>query len=185
MSTAVRRWRARCRLTGATAAAVAVLTACGGSVGDDVTAITDAGAEDAHRDARAPRDAADEPTIRDAFSEYVDPMCPDAPRPQPDLQCDPYAPPPGGCPMGEACFPYVRYPMGDCQPEQFGAACQAAGTGVQGTPCDTGRCAGGFVCVVSGAGTQCVALCKLDGSTPCPSGLVCQAVDIPDVGGCL
>lgn len=124
----------------------------------------------------------------DAPNEYVEPDCPDAPPDPPYVECDALAEPGfSGCAGGEACYPFVIYPQTECGQETYGARCVPAGTGKQGSPCGEGEngCAAGFVCVISGAGTQCVKLCDIDRIGSCESGLVCSPVDIPGYGGCL
>ncbi|MBM4358495.1 MAG: hypothetical protein FJ096_10350 [Deltaproteobacteria bacterium] len=117
---------------------------------------------------------------------YDDPGCPDAPPPLEDYTCDPFALDGGGCLAGEACQIYVQYPSEPCGQEIYGSACVPAGTGVQGEGCMGGQdCGAGFVCVITGSGTQCVQLCKLDGPSGCPSGLVCEPIDVKGFGGCL
>jgi hypothetical protein len=78
----------------------------------------------------------------------------------------------------------VDYPTGPCDREEYGTQCAAEGFGRQGDACETGRCAGGFICVVTGQGDQCIELCVLDGPRTCPAGLVCQPVDVEGFGGC-
>lgn len=178
----------------ALAATLGAALGCGGSIDVEAdTTVADGGAgdadahvhADAHQDAK-PLDAPADAPKKDAFDEYHDPGCPDAPIDPPQLECDALAPPPGGCPPDEACFPYVQYPSSPCGQEQYGTVCAPAGTGVQGTPCGGVQdCAGGFVCVISGSGVQCVKLCKLDQPGSCDDGLVCQPIDIPGFGGCL
>lgn len=181
-------------------AAALVVIGCGGTI--DLTADTtslDGGAEDAdayvdaradaHEDAMPPLDApADAPVDAppaDAFDAYGEPTCPDLPIEPPQLACDPYSQRPGDCDEGQSCFPYVQYPSGPCEQERYGTYCAPAGYGVQGSPCSGGDCAGGFTCVISGSGVQCVKLCKLDQPAPCEDGLVCEPMDIPGFGGCL
>jgi hypothetical protein len=116
----------------------------------------------------------------------VDPGCEDPPPPIQDFACDPYAQGNGDCAPGEGCFIYVQYPPEPCGQEIYGAFCSPAGPGTQGSPCFGGQdCGAGYVCVVSGSGNQCVALCPLDGSIPCPSGLVCEPIDVEGFGGCI
>lgn len=119
----------------------------------------------------------------DVESEYVDPGCPDAAPPPVTEECDLFAKP-TTCPGGEGCYPFVQYPSGPCQQEQYGTVCRAVGSGHQGDPCGGGDCAAGFVCVVTGAGNQCVQLCHLGSSKDCPSGLVCVPIDSDGYGGC-
>ncbi|MBI4703303.1 MAG: hypothetical protein HY744_19475 [Deltaproteobacteria bacterium] len=124
--------------------------------------------------------------IHDALPDYVDPGCPDKPPPIYDYLCDPYDQFNGDCAPGEACFIYVQYPEEPCGQELYGSFCSVAGSGVQGDPCGGGLdCAGGFVCVVSGSGNQCVQLCKLNGPSGCPPGMVCEPIDVEGFGGCL
>lgn len=116
---------------------------------------------------------------------YLDPGCPDAPLPPPENKCDPFESPSRTCPKGEACMPFVTYPTVACEPEVYGTTCYPAGTGTQGSPCSGGGCAGGFVCVVSGAGNQCGAICKAGAVGACAEGLVCSPIDVPGFGVCL
>lgn len=160
---------------------------CGGSVDEapGVEQIADAG-RDARADARAdarPTEAGRD-ALSDVKSEYHDPGCPDAPVTPPAWECDPKAPDGGTCPAGEACSPYVVYPGGPCEQETYGTTCVPAGSGVQGDPCDSG-CAAGHVCVVSGQGIQCIALCELGKVGSCAPGLVCEPIDVPGFAGCL
>lgn len=113
---------------------------------------------------------------------YVDPGCPDAEPPEPYYECDVFGP--NTCPPGDACYPYVQYPTGPCELEQYGAVCIPAGTGQQGEPCGAGTCAAGLVCVITGQGTECVQICKLGGPNTCPKGLFCVPIDVEGIGGC-
>lgn len=122
----------------------------------------------------------------DALSEFTDPPCDDPPPPLEEFTCDPYAQGNGDCSFGEGCYIYVDYPPEPCGQEIYGSLCLPAGTGQQGDPCNGAQsCGGGFVCVVTGSGTQCVALCELDQIGVCPSGLVCEPIDVEGFGGCL
>jgi hypothetical protein len=114
---------------------------------------------------------------------YIDPGCPDAAPPPKIEECQPFANP-TGCEPGEGCYPFVQYPQQKCDKEQFGTICAPAGSGKQGEPCGGDLCAAGFVCVVTGVGTQCVKMCKLDGPSSCPPGLFCVPVDVEGIGGC-
>lgn len=123
---------------------------------------------------------------QDALQEYVDPGCPDQPPPLVDFQCDPYEQGNGDCPPGEGCYIYVQYPDEPCGQEIYGALCGPAGYGGQGDPCFGGLdCQGGYACVVTGSGNQCVQLCPLVGDDGCPPGLVCEPIDVEGFGGCL
>lgn len=124
----------------------------------------------------------------DVLPDYVDPGCPDAGPPPVFLECDPYKQGNGDCAAGEGCFIGVDYPPpGDiCGQETYFALCAPAGPGKQGDACGGATdCGGGFVCVVSGSGNQCVKLCKLSGDDGCPPGLVCEPIDVEGFGGCL
>lgn len=123
---------------------------------------------------------------KDALSEYNEEPCKNQPPPIEDFQCDPYAQGNGDCQFGEGCFIYVDYPPEPCGQEVYGALCLPAGPGGQGDPCGGAQdCGGGFVCVVTGAGTQCVQLCELNQIGVCPSGLICEPIDVEGFGGCL
>ena len=126
------------------------------------------------------------PPPPDVLSDYVDPGCPDKPPPIYDFQCDPYSQQNGDCQPGEGCYIYVQYPSEPCGQEIYGALCAPEGPGSQGSDCGGAQdCSGGFCCVVSGSGNQCVQLCPLNGPDGCPSGLVCEPIDVEGFGGCL
>ena len=198
----LRMWGLSCSI-GAIAAVVMCWSACGGTVtesnGDDQQDAALDTKLDAHidtvldmydssrADARHDHTTLDGSSPDNGFEEYHDPGCPDA-APIVDNECDPMAPKPGGCKGGMACYPYVVYPdPGDpCGVETYGATCEFPGTATQGDPCGgVQECAAGFVCVVSGAGDQCVKLCSLDTPGACTNGMVCEPIDIPGYGGCL
>jgi hypothetical protein len=122
----------------------------------------------------------------DALPDYTDPGCPDAGGPILSFDCDPYHQFNGDCMPGEGCYIYVSYPSEPCGQETYGSLCAPSGPGTQSAPCDGAQdCAGGFVCVVSGSGNQCVQLCPLSGNSSCPPGLVCEPIDVEGFGGCL
>jgi hypothetical protein len=124
----------------------------------------------------------------DVLPDYVDPGCPDAGPPLTFFECDPYNQGNGDCQSGDGCFIFVQYPPPDdiCGQEIYGSACAPGGPGNQGDACGGATdCGGGFVCVVSGSGNQCVKLCKLTGEDGCPPGLVCEPIDVEGFGGCL
>lgn len=123
---------------------------------------------------------------KDAFPDYEDPGCPNPPPPLEDFQCDPYSQGNGDCMPDEACYIYVQYPTEPCGQEVYGAFCSIAGSGQQGDPCQGAQeCGQGLACVVTGSGTQCVELCPLEGTSNCPSGFVCEPIDVVGYGGCL
>ncbi|MCA9634314.1 MAG: hypothetical protein KC766_42000 [Myxococcales bacterium] len=190
-------WRSRGVIVGV---ATLLVAACGGSAVADFSDAGSAGAGGGEVDAQGgsagfggttpTHDAGKDSSGgnagvagSEADSGYVDPGCPDAAPPEPDLQCDPYAANPG-CAPGEACYPYVIYPGSVCEQETYGTYCVPAGVGEQGDPCGGGPCAAGFVCVVTGQGNQCVQLCQLQGDDGCPAGLFCLPVDVEGFGGC-
>jgi hypothetical protein len=124
---------------------------------------------------------------KDALPDYVDPGCPDGGgSPIYMFSCDPYEQFNGDCLPGEGCFIFVDYPIEPCGPETYGSFCAPPGFGGQGDSCGGGfDCQAGFVCVVTGAGTQCVELCSLTGDDGCAAGLVCEPIDVEGFGGCL
>jgi hypothetical protein len=122
----------------------------------------------------------------DVLPDYFDPGCPDPGKPMTFFECDPYNQNNGDCSSGEGCFIFVIYPDEVCEQEAYGAACAFAGPGQQGDSCGGATdCGGGFVCVVSGSGNQCVQLCKLNGDDGCDPGFVCEPIDVEGFGGCL
>lgn len=162
---------------------------CVGGVTEDFTDPTADAGKDAKHDAKA--DAGVPPLgdgggSKDALPDYVDPGCPDAGPPLQQFACDPYKQNNGDCMPGDACYIFVTYPQETCGQEIYGSVCYQAGQGVQGSPCGGAQdCGGGFVCVVSGAGNECVELCQLSGNSGCPDGLVCEPIDVEGFGGCL
>jgi hypothetical protein len=126
----------------------------------------------------------------DDGNNYVNPKCPDAGTPPVDDTCNVFDP--NGCigesccPPDSACYPVVIPPQGPCDTETYGSFCLQVGTGTQGASCDgTENCAGGFVCLITGASTQCAQMCSLDGSHGCPSGFVCEPIDVTGFAACL
>jgi hypothetical protein len=78
----------------------------------------------------------------------------------------------------------VQYPSGPCDFEQYGSVCAPVGSGKQGDQCGSVNCAAGFVCVITGQGTECVQICELFGKDTCPNGLFCVPIDVEGIGGC-
>jgi len=118
--------------------------------------------------------------------DYEDPGCPDQPPPLEMFTCDPYDQNSGQCLPEEGCYIYVDYPSAPCGQEVYGSSCLPAGNATQGESCGGALdCAAGFVCVITGSGTQCVELCSLTGPNTCPPGLVCEPIDVVGFGGCL
>lgn len=162
--------------------------ACGGHLASDLG--SDAGP---HRDggrAGSRGDGSITPPVDDAhpaddFRVYHEDACPDAPVAVPPLQCDPLTQ--RTCPPGEGCYPIPPRAIDDCHPGTFSTMCAPAGTGTQGAPCGDGSdCAAGFVCVITGAGNQCVKLCRTSDFGACTDGRVCRPIDITGSGwgGC-
>jgi hypothetical protein len=123
------------------------------------------------------------PPEEESVEVFDDPGCPEQPAPVRSVECDPLAEVPG-CPAGTGCAPFVEYPNAACAAEAYGTRCTTVGTGRQGDPCSSSRCAEGFLCVATGRGTQCAQLCALPGANTCPAGLVCGNVDIEGYGSC-
>ena len=161
--------------------------ACGGAVEGDNLAPPGPGDDGGYRFYGTPvgdggrRDARGQDGSGDAT--FIDPACGDVqPRP-PQNACD--ANTQTGCKTGEGCYPLTIYPTGPCEQERYGTRCERAGTGTQGTSCDgIVECAAGYVCVISGSGTQCAKLCMLGRSGQCPEGLVCEPIDVAGYATC-
>jgi hypothetical protein len=177
--------------------------ACGGSVGGDLSPGGDAnvggsggfgaggtgslggffgggtGGKDAGKDAKQDSTAGFGGT-----GGFIDEGCPDAEPPPPQKECDPFEKPSTTCGFGTACYPYVIYPQHKCEFEIYGTLCAPVGTGKQGDPCLSENCDEGFVCVLTGQGTECVQLCQLTGEDLCPNGLFCLPIDVEGFGGC-
>jgi hypothetical protein len=123
---------------------------------------------------------------------YISPSCPEAGPPPSEITCNVFDPNGcvGGvcCDPGQACYPVVVPPDMPCQTETYGAVCLGAGVGTQGAPCgQTDNCAGGFVCLITGATTQCAQMCDLQGTDGhgCSDGYICEPIDIPGFAACL
>lgn len=176
---------------GLAAVAVVAFAACGGDVevpvassssgqGGDYTFLADSSSGSGDPTTSAP------PPPPPLPPDYDDPGCPSTPPPLEDYTCDPFSKTGGGCAAGEACQIFVDYPSEPCGQEYYGSACVPAGPGKQGDGCMGGQdCGPGYVCVITGSGTQCIQLCKLTGPSGCPSGLVCEPIDVKGFGGCL
>jgi hypothetical protein len=116
-------------------------------------------------------------------STYVEPTCPVAPVAQIEAECDAFDQ--ATCPAGEGCYPTITYPSTPCEPEVYRTLCLTAGTGQQGDDClGLLDCAAGYICVVSGYGTQCQKACDSSSPRSCPAGLFCEAIDLPGIGTC-
>jgi hypothetical protein len=169
-------------------AAAALAVACGGSLaGGEIPGSTPDGgtSADGGTNPIGKRDAGRVPK-KDAGSDgntYVDPPCPNPPPPKSNFECDVATQ--SGCAPEEGCYPYVRYPGGYCEAEEYGSACYTAGDKKQGEVCNSVlECAGGFICVITGAGTSCAKYCELGKANACPEGLVCEPLDVSGMGVC-
>jgi hypothetical protein len=164
---------------------LASLNACAASVAAD----RDGGAMDGARSDGATGDVGRDVRYRDVPDPlpdtFTDPPCPDgSTEGVRQYNCDPFSS--SGCGPGEACYPYIEYPMGRCAAEIYHADCIPAGTVPVGSPCGrSGACEPGSSCFATGAGTRCLRLCRIDGTAPqCPRGAVCEPTDLPDFGAC-
>jgi hypothetical protein len=117
---------------------------------------------------------------------FEDPGCPPVAASPVDKQCDPLAAG-SGCPAGTSCFPFVRYPSGPCEVEQYGTTCLPSGPGTQGASCERTACAAEHICISTGRGTQCARICSFaeGAQNVCAPGLLCLPIDIEGFGGCL
>lgn len=117
---------------------------------------------------------------------FEDPGCPPVAAPPADQQCDPLATG-SSCPAGQSCFPFVRYPTGPCEVEQYGTTCLPSGPGTQGVSCAREACAAEHICISTGRGTQCARICSFaeGAANVCAPGLLCLPIDIEGFGGCL
>ncbi|HEY1956476.1 MAG TPA: hypothetical protein VGH28_12715 [Polyangiaceae bacterium] len=148
--------------------------ACGGKATSD----DDGTDDDAGTFGRGPDGGAD-------GNGFVDPHCPEAGAPISDLECNVFE---QNCTIpGSACYPSAIPPQGPCESEVYGSFCLPMGVGSQGAPCDNGDgCAEGFVCLITGANTQCARLCDLGGGAHgCSNGFVCEPIDVPGFSACL
>lgn len=107
---------------------------------------------------------------------YHDPVCSPAVKVQGSRECDVFSGQ-DSCGPGAKCAPYVKYAM-DCQSEEIGTQCVAAGFGMQGDDCANDLCAPGFVCVSGGVGLECAQLCHDSQFDDCPPGLLCGELDV-------
>lgn len=124
------------------------------------------------------------PTVDELGDRFNEQECPDEVQRIESTECDPL----GGqsqCGLGQGCYPYVHYPSSRCDPETFGTRCDTSGAGVQGERCAGERCAHGFLCVVTGRGTECAELCRMPGPNTCPDGFICGSLDIDGFGVCI
>lgn len=121
------------------------------------------------------------------FDVYVDPGCDGGRRDgggTTSYECDPLEP--ESCGPGYGCYAYASPPTTPCGEEVFISFCNIAGPGTQGADCSGHTaCAAGHLCVVTGAGTQCVRACDVAGGEPrCPRGFLCRSTDVPGYGAC-
>lgn len=173
--------------------AVIALASCGGlaehaSVSDDAGRHRDAG-RDAAADRTEPGDDASPPdaNVDSDLPAYVEDACPPSTPDPPSYECDPFSASAPQCSKGYGCYPVPPAGKDPCHPGSWGTTCMAAGIGTQGASCNGSRmfCAAGYVCVKTGAGDQCVKLCRLQQLEPCTDGLVCNPLDVIGFGGCL
>lgn len=116
---------------------------------------------------------------------FIDPHCPEGGPPVTISECDVFDP--LSCDGNGACYPAALPPNAPCESETYGSFCLNEGTGHQGSACDNGSgCAAGFVCLITGASTECAKLCELGGgSHGCADGFVCEPIDVPGFSACL
>lgn len=117
-------------------------------------------------------------------STYVEPDCPVAPLPTVYSECDPLGES-AECGPGTGCYPITSYPSEPCGSETFQMLCLPSGAGQQWASCDAlDDCAAGYICVVTGDGTECLKMCDPEAVSPCPKGLFCDGVDLQGIGIC-
>ncbi|MEM9074496.1 MAG: hypothetical protein AAGE52_38735 [Myxococcota bacterium] len=121
------------------------------------------------------------------FDVFVDPGCDAGPPSDAGVRmfdCDPLVE--DSCGPDQACYASAVPPDGPCGEETFVAFCAAPGPGAQGDSClGHTECQVGHLCVVTGAGTQCVEACDPGGGEPgCPRGFLCRSTDVPGYGAC-
>ncbi|CAN5444619.1 hypothetical protein BH09MYX1_BH09MYX1_04360 [soil metagenome] len=150
------------------------VAACGGQV-DDGGGTTD---DDAGPQGRNPNGK------NDSGNGYVDPQCPNKKPPGTYKECD--VPTQSGCGPGEGCFPAVLPPNEKCEPETYATLCIPAGPAKQGEACNGhANCAAGYICLITGGDTQCAHMCDIKQKNQCPSGYVCEPIDVPGYAACL
>lgn len=118
------------------------------------------------------------------FSTYTDPGCPQVVAPEIYAECS--VADQTTCPAGEGCYPTITYPTAPCQPEIYSMYCLPSGMGQQWDSCESLLdCAAGFICVVTGIGTECQRACDPAAEiSTCPKGLFCEAIDLQGIGSC-
>ena len=124
------------------------------------------------------------PSVDEIGDPFEEQQCPEAVQRIESTECDPLGDQ-SQCGFDEGCYPYVQYPNSRCEPETFGTRCDVAGPGLQGDACTGQRCSHGFLCVVTGRGTECALLCRMPGPNSCPDGLICGSLDIDGFGVCI
>lgn len=124
------------------------------------------------------------PTVDELGDRFNEEQCPEEVQRIESTECDPLGDQ-SQCGLGEGCYPYVHYPSSRCEPETFGTRCDTSGSGTQGERCAGERCAHGFLCVVTGRGTECAQLCRMPGPNTCPDGFICGSLDIDGFGVCI
>lgn len=118
------------------------------------------------------------------ISTYTPQGCADAAVPEIQSSCDLFGDS-SECGDGRGCHPLIRTSQDPCVAAQYYFACITVGTGTQGDRCGSSRCAAGYICVVTSAGTHCQKAC--DTSNPissCGPGMRCEPIDVPGVGTC-
>jgi hypothetical protein len=169
---------------------IAPVAACGGAVTEtpsngDAGTRRDSGRGGSDRDRSDGSPSGFDARPNDDFPVYREDACPDAPPVPPVLQCDPFQQ--STCPLNLGCYPIPPRASGQCQPGRYSTMCLPTGPRTQGDPCSDGTdCAGGFICVKSGQGDQCVKLCRTTEFGGCDDGRVCREVDVSGsgLGGC-
>jgi hypothetical protein len=168
---------------------VALGVACGGAVtetpSNDAGTRRDTGRDVMDRDRFDGGSSGFDAPPNDDFPVFREDACPDAALSPPVLECDPFNQ--STCMLGLGCYPIPPRAVGQCQPGRYSTKCLPTGGRTQGDPCGDGTdCAGGYICVKSGQGDQCVKLCRTTEFGGCEEGRVCREVDVSGsgLGGC-